>query len=100
MIEAYKYMSKCYDVDKPKFELAEGKSCNTRGHSLKLKKHQHLKGKDNSFRNSFFSERIFDKWNSLPEEVVKAPSVNAFKDRLDRFWANYPSKFDPDCFKV
>jgi len=43
---------------------------------LKLKKHKHLKGKQHKHRNNFFSERIFEEWNSLPEEVVTAPSVN------------------------
>ena len=30
-------------------------------------------------RSQFFSNRVVDKWNKLPEEVVKAESVNAFK---------------------
>ena len=25
-------------------------------------------------------------WSSLPDTVVKAESVNSFKERLDRFW--------------
>ena len=25
-------------------------------------------------------------WNTLPDTVVKAESVNSFKGRLDRFW--------------
>jgi len=30
----------------------------------------------------------------LPDVVVKAESVNAFKKRLDRFWDNQELKFD------
>ena len=36
----------------------------------------------------FFSHRIVDKWNSLPENVVDATSVNNFKDRYDRYIEN------------
>ena len=30
--------------------------------------------------------RLRTLWNSLPDTVVKAESVNSFKGRLDRFW--------------
>ena len=36
-------------------------------------------------RRRFFSNRIVDNWNSLPEQVVDATSVNNFKDRYDKF---------------
>ena len=35
-------------------------------------------------RLNFYSMRIVSLWNSLPEEVVGAPSVNCFKGRFDR----------------
>jgi len=28
-------------------------------------------------------------WNSLPDSVVLADTVNQFKNRLDKHWANY-----------
>ena len=31
----------------------------------------------------FFTQRVVTHWNSLPEEVVDAPSLEAFKARLD-----------------
>ena len=35
---------------------------------------------------SFFSQRIIvSEWNKLPEEVVAAETVNAFKNRLDKW---------------
>jgi len=34
-----------------------------------------------------FSFRVTNLWSCLPEEVVSAPSLNAFKGRLDKFWA-------------
>jgi hypothetical protein len=47
-----------------------------------------------NIRASFFSARIVSTWNSLPDSIVTAPSVNAFKNRLDTFWANLPSRYD------
>jgi len=31
-----------------------------------------------------FFNRVIDKWNDLPTDVVNATSVKAFKDQLDR----------------
>ena len=37
-------------------------------------------------RKYFFSHRVVPYWNSLPQHVVNAPSVNSFKSRLDTYW--------------
>ena len=37
-------------------------------------------------RQNFFSLRIVNEWNKLPQDVVEAPSTNTFKNRLDRHW--------------
>ena len=34
-------------------------------------------------RNTFFTQRVVTHWNRLPKEVVDAPSLEAFKARLD-----------------
>jgi len=36
-------------------------------------------------RKNFFSQRVVNVWNSLPQVVVDADSVNSFKNRLDKF---------------
>ena len=36
----------------------------------------------------FFTVRTIEIWNSLSYAVVNAPTVNTFKNRLDRHWAN------------
>ena len=41
-----------------------------------------------------FSARIVNIWNSLPNSVVDACTVNAFKARLDKFWRHRLVKFD------
>ena len=42
-----------------------------------------------SFRN-----RITNMWNSLPDSVVMADTVNQFENRLDKHWANYVFLYD------
>ena len=34
-------------------------------------------------RKKFFTQRVLAHWNRLPKEVVDAPSLKAFKARLD-----------------
>ncbi|PIK49959.1 putative RNA-directed DNA polymerase from mobile element jockey-like [Apostichopus japonicus] len=52
----------------------------TRGHCLKLQKsHSRI-----NIRHNFFSNRVVNEWNSLPEKVVLASSVNGFKNALDK----------------
>ena len=56
----------------------------TRGHSMKLyKKRVRLEVGRWSFGN-----RVVERWNSLPEDVVNEETVNGFKGKLDRFLGN------------
>ena len=45
-------------------------------------------------RRNYFSHRIVSVWNSLPDSVVSAESVNSFKSRLDKFWSMYDFVYD------
>ena len=81
MIEVYKYVNGHNKVGGDMFCIEEGSS--TRGHSFKMKK-QYCR---TSVRKSFFSFRIVNLWNSLPDEVVTAPTLSAFKARIDKVWA-------------
>ena len=56
----------------------------TRGHDLRL--HKSMANYD--LRKYFFSNRIVNVWNYLPGHVVNADTINCFKSRLDKFWAN------------
>jgi hypothetical protein len=35
-----------------------------------------------------FVIRVAKVWNKLPDQVINAPSTNAFKNRLDKYWEN------------
>jgi len=45
-------------------------------------------------RRHYFSHRIVSVWNSLPDSVVSAESVNSFKSRLDKFWSMHDFVYD------
>ena len=53
----------------------------TRGHSFKIR-HPHS-GTD--VRQRFFSVRIIDTWNSLPDRVVNATNIDSFKKMLNDY---------------
>jgi hypothetical protein len=52
---------------------------NKRGHGYKLKK----MCCNTSMRQHLFSLRVTHMWNSLPDGIVDALSINAFMNRLD-----------------
>ena len=61
------------------FSLSENKV--TRGHNLKLEKSRSKL----DIRKYFFSKRVVDMWNGLPQSVIDATSVNNLKNRYDRY---------------
>jgi hypothetical protein len=78
LIEVYKFLNDMYQVDHDLF--LRDMNSSTRGHCLKLKTRKSRL----EVRRHFFGVRVVSYWNRLPEEVILAPSVNAFKNRLDK----------------
>ena len=93
MIQVYKILHDIDKADREKlFQMAAYTS--TRGHPLKLfKKRCRL-----NLRKNYFSQRVIDQWNRLPTNLVTAPSLNAFKSRLNKFWKDHPFKFRAACY--
>jgi len=52
----------------------------TRGHSLKISKHSCTK----DIRKYCFSNKVINRWNSLPDHIVQASSINVFKNGLQK----------------
>ena len=80
MIEVYKYLHGLYHVEEVPLLLVEIRV--TRGHSRRLKKER----VETRQRRNHFRHRTVNRWNSLTEEVVSAPSLNSFKEALYRIW--------------
>ena len=85
MIECYKLTHELYDplTTSTLFELDTNKS--TRAHPFKLKK----KRFNTTQYQNFFTNRVINRWNSLPHSIVNADSLNVFKNRLDKHWGEY-----------
>jgi ribonucleases P/MRP protein subunit RPP40 len=82
MIEVFKSVKGLNSVDYRKFFEPSDNRHTTRGHSFKLVK---VRSRLESRRN-FFSTRVVSAWNSLPQNIVDASSVNSFKNRYDKHY--------------
>ena len=94
MIQVYKIVNNIDKVDKSKFFTMASNTI-TRGHSKKkLFKYRFRL----TLRANSFSNRVANTWNSLTENVISAPSLNAFKSRLNQCWKRHPRKFEAACY--
>ena len=82
LIECYKILTGKENIDSHQFFHLSDNSHGLRGHSLKLSVNRSRL----DLRKNFFSQRVISSWNSLPQHVVDATSVNTFKNRLDAHW--------------
>ena len=96
MIEVYKIIHGIYDkkankVLKLNNEVVDRSS--TRGNPFKL----FTQRPRLDVRKYSFSVRVAKAWNSLPEKVVTAKSVDSFKNRLDKQWKDQDILY---CYKA
>ena len=90
MIETYTIMHEIYDTDVTTFLKLRNQE--TERTSLRSHKYQlYIEPINKNIRKYNFSIRIINIWNNLPREVAEAPSVNTFKNRLDRYWRAGPA---------
>ncbi len=77
LIQTYRIMNQIDKIDPDTmFKKAEHQS--TRGHSQKLAKSRFRL----DIRKHFYSQRVVDSWNKLPESAIKAPTLLCFKQSL------------------
>ena len=89
MIEVLKITHNIYD-EAVSPDLSFYARASTRGNNYKLVNHSfHY-----DLRKHFFLARIVNIWNSLPNSVVDASTVNTFKAQLDKFWSHQAVKYD------
>jgi len=91
MIELYKIVTGKYNEDSCiKFNFVSREVNQTRGNKVKIfQEHVHY-----NLRKYYFSNRVIQIWNSLPDSVVESNSINSFKHNLDKFWQNEDVKFN------
>ena len=80
MIWMYKIINGLVRIDSTKLFIPVNLA-HTRGHSQRVYKSHAVK----VARKNSFSQRTINYWNSLPNYVVEAPSLNSFKNRLDKY---------------
>ena len=96
MIETFKHFNS-YDKStlSPTFHPRERTS---RQHNFQLHPPKSKDGKRGLQTNSFY-HRVASTWNNLPKEVVESKHINAFKNTLDEFWKDDPTKFDQNYLR-
>lgn len=82
MIMVYQLIHNYFNIDISDLFTTAALST-TRGHNFKLFKPQVT----SRVRSSFFTSRTITHWNSLPDHVVNAPTLNQFKNLLDSSWS-------------
>jgi len=82
-VETYKILTGKYDMVAVT-NLSIAATVITRGNDLRLQKNRTRY----DLRKFFFTNRLVNMWNSLPNIVVHAESTDIFKKRLDKFWSN------------
>ena len=86
MIEVYKIINYMYDnrVTGNLLTFRNKTTVNLRGNEYMLDQKRIYKPEC----KNFFSNKVVTVWNTLPNSVVDANSLNIFKNRLDKLWDN------------
>lgn len=82
LIETYKIVRGLDRVDAPRMFPMIGET-RTRGHSCRIRGGSFK----TEMRKNFFTQRVVNLWNSLPQGAVEAETLNIFKTKIDGFLA-------------
>jgi ribonucleases P/MRP protein subunit RPP40 len=79
LIQTFKLLNHIDDIDYQQFFELDHMHYNLRGHTHRL----FIQRSRINIRKHFYSRRVLTPWNDLPQKVVEAGSVNAFKAGID-----------------
>lgn len=85
LINVFKILKNIYDERVTSSIFQMDTNSRTRGHSLKIFK----KRCNTDIRKHFFSFRVVDTWNNLPQHVIDATDVKKFEILLDNHWRTF-----------
>ena len=88
LIELFKIYKGIDKLDFGKLFLIN--SNHTRGHSCKLVN----KFAKTCLRQSFFTNRVINIWNSLPPSAINSSSLNEFKNTIDTYFSDRGLVYD------
>ena len=74
----YKIFQDLDDIDKGILPMATYKGTRNQGNKL------YRRYSKSNIRKHTFTNRVVQEWNNLPKEVKEAPTLNTFKNRLDK----------------
>ncbi len=94
MIQVFKFVHNIWDYSSENF-LERVSEQRTRGHQYKLYKNRW----ESALRGHFFTNRVVNLWNELPDEITAAESVDKFKQGLDNFWINKDWLYDYEAYR-
>lgn len=77
----YKIMNKIIAVNNPIFKTLNSQ---TRGHKFKIFKPI----VQNDSQKYFFTNRVINSWNSLPNHIVESPNIVTFKKSITSYFRN------------
>ena len=80
LIQVFKTLKGIDRIDYRKFFTLKGIN-KTRGHDCRVEKGRFTL----DIRKHFFTQRVVNAWNELPQSVVDSTNVNEFKNKLDKF---------------
>ena len=94
MLQVFKIARNYYDKNSTESIFDFNSSSRLRGHNFKINKPRINKTK---FQR-FFSNRVINKWNDLPCDIVNAKSLNEFKNKFDKYHKDIHYSVDMNYF--
>ena len=93
-IQVFKIARGFYDTASTETIFEFKKDTRLRGHMYKINKRHVNKSK----YKHFFSNRVINKWNSLPQDIVTSKTINEFKNKFDYYYKDKQFSIDTGLY--